>query len=91
MMYYKFFIIYSLSLKLSLQSYSITKKRAQKLELHRANNGPFKSLDDLLQIQNSKWVYKFYESIIHGKKRKNLKKFMSGLVVTPHTESNQKV
>lgn len=79
------------SLKLFSQRYSITEKRAQKLELHRANNGPFESLDDLLQVQNNKWVYKFYKSIIYGKKRKNPKKIMSGLIITPHTESDQKV
>lgn len=76
-----------------LLQYSITKKRAEKLELHRANDGPFKSLDDLLKIQsmNNKWVYNFYKSIICGKRKASPKKIMSGLVVTPqNTEADLK-
>ncbi|XP_018402154.1 PREDICTED: transcription elongation factor, mitochondrial-like [Cyphomyrmex costatus] len=70
-----------------LLQYSITKQRAQKLESYRETNGPFKSLDDLLQVQsmNNKCTYNFYKSIICGKKRKNPKKIMSGLVVTPQS------
>lgn len=90
-MYYKFLIIHLLLLKLFFQRYSITKKRAEKLELYRANNGPFESLDDLLELQNmkSKWVYNFYKSIICGK-RSLPKKIVSGLIVTPRG-TNQKV
>ncbi|XP_018365929.1 PREDICTED: transcription elongation factor, mitochondrial-like isoform X2 [Trachymyrmex cornetzi] len=76
-----------------LLQYSITKKRAQTLESYRENNGPFESLDDLLQVQNmnNRWIYNFYKSIIYGKKRKKPKKIMSGLVITPRsTENNHK-
>lgn len=85
-MYYKFSIVHLFSLKLFLQRYTITKKRAEKLELHRTNNGPFESLDDLLQVQNvnNKWIYSFYKSIICGKK-KTPRKIMPGLVVTPQS------
>ncbi|XP_077273882.1 transcription elongation factor, mitochondrial isoform X2 [Temnothorax americanus] len=84
-------VINSKSVK-DLAQYSITKKRAEKLELHRANNGPFESLDDLLQVRsmNNKCVYNFYKSIICGKK-KPPKKIMSGLVVTPqNTDTSQR-
>ncbi|XP_071562003.1 transcription elongation factor, mitochondrial [Temnothorax nylanderi] len=84
-------VINSKSMK-DLVQYSITKKRAEKLELHRANNGPFESLDDLLQVpsMNNKCVYNFYKSIICGKKRPP-KKIMSGLVVTPqNTDTSQR-
>jgi len=76
-----------------LQRYSITKKRAEKLELYRENNGPFESLDDLLQVQNmnNKCLYNFYKSIIYGKKKRSPKKIMSGLVITPQNTTNQKV
>ncbi|KAL0106115.1 hypothetical protein PUN28_016088 [Cardiocondyla obscurior] len=72
-----------------LLQYSITKKRAEKLELYRTNNGPFQSLEDLLEVQssNNKWVYNFYKSIIYGKKK--ISKIISGLVVTP-PNTNQK-
>ncbi|XP_011630409.1 transcription elongation factor, mitochondrial-like isoform X1 [Pogonomyrmex barbatus] len=68
-----------------LLQYSISEKRAQNLELHRANNGPFTSLEDLLQVKNmnKKCTYNFYKSIILGKKRIGPKKSMSGLVITP--------
>lgn len=86
----KFMIIYFLSLKLYLR-YSITKKRAQSLEDHRSNNGPYNSLEDLLQVKgiNNKCLYKFYKSIICGKK-KNPRKITQGLILTPKT-FNQKV
>ncbi|KYM80246.1 UPF0629 protein C17orf42 like protein [Atta colombica] len=72
-----------------LLQYSITKKRAQILESYRENNGPFESLEDLLQVQDikNKWIYNFYKSIIYGKKRKN-SKIMSGLVITPRNIGN---
>ncbi|XP_011876089.1 PREDICTED: transcription elongation factor, mitochondrial [Vollenhovia emeryi] len=74
-----------------LLKYSITKNRAEKLELLRANNGPFESLDDLLQIQsmNNKWVFNFYKSILCGKK-KPPKKIIPGLIATPQNTGNQK-
>lgn len=67
--------------------YSITKKRAENLEGHRANNGPYKSLEDLLQVKgiNNKSLYKFYRSIIFGKKRMQPKKVTRGLILTPKT------
>ncbi|EGI60314.1 PREDICTED: transcription elongation factor, mitochondrial-like isoform X1 [Acromyrmex echinatior] len=73
-----------------LLQYSITKKRAQKLESYRENNGPFESLDDLLQVKGMKnrWLYNFYKSIIYGKKRKNPKKTMSTLIITPRSIGN---
>lgn len=74
----------------ALLQYSITKKRAENLECHRANNGPYKSLEDLLQVKgmNDKCLYKFYKSIICGK-RTGPKKITRGLVLTPKP-SNQK-
>lgn len=74
-----------------MSRYSITKKRAENLECHRANNGPYKSLEDLLQVKgmNDKCLYKFYKSIICGK-RTGPKKITRGLVLTPKP-SNQKV
>ncbi|KAM0737219.1 Transcription elongation factor, mitochondrial [Formica fusca] len=73
-----------------LLQYSITKKRAQNLEHHRSNNGPYNSLEDLLQVKgiNNKCLYKFYKSIIYGKK-KSPRKITRGLVLTPKT-INQK-
>ncbi|XP_012539252.1 transcription elongation factor, mitochondrial isoform X2 [Monomorium pharaonis] len=76
-----------------LLQYSITKKRAEILELYRANNGPFESLHDLLKVKNmnNKYVYNFYKSILCGKKRATPKKIIRGLVVTPqNTKSNLK-
>lgn len=72
--------------------YSITKKRAENLEYYRANNGPYKSLEDLLQVKgiNNKCLYNFYKSIIYGKKRMQSKKVIQGLILTPKT-SDQKV
>jgi len=56
--------------------YSITEKRAQNLELYRASNGPYESLEDLLQVKgiNNKCLYNFYKSIIHGKKISDTKR-----------------
>lgn len=81
-MYYEFLIVHLFPLTLFLQRYSITKKHAKQIELYRANNGSFESLDDLLRVYsttNNKWIYNFYKSIIHGKK-KTSKKIISDLV-----------
>ncbi|KMQ90137.1 hypothetical protein RF55_10135 [Lasius niger] len=74
-----------------LLQYSITKNRAQSLECYRTNNGPYNSVEDLLQVKgmNNKCLYKFYKSIICGKKRTGPKKITRGLVLTPKT-TNQK-
>lgn len=76
-----------------LLQYSITKKRAENLECYRTNNGPYKSLKDLLQVKgmNDKCLYKFYKSIIHGKKRTGPKKITRGLVLTPKPSSQKDV
>ncbi|KAL6425177.1 hypothetical protein ACFW04_009438 [Cataglyphis niger] len=73
-----------------LLQYSITKKRAQSLEDHRTNNGPYNSLEDLLQVKgiNNKCLFKFYKSIISNKK-KSPRKITQGLILTPKT-FNQK-
>lgn len=88
--YYKFLIVFLFSLTLFLQRYSITKKRAEELELHRTKNGPFKSLDDLLQVKrmNNKCIHDFYKSIICGKK-KAPRKILSGLVATPRNTDHE--
>ncbi|XP_025073000.1 uncharacterized protein LOC105422643 isoform X2 [Pogonomyrmex barbatus] len=47
-----------------LLQYSISEKRAQNLELHRANNGPFTSLEDLLQdVNTALGIYVGYDMI----------------------------
>ncbi|XP_020293113.1 uncharacterized protein LOC109859353 [Pseudomyrmex gracilis] len=72
--------------KEDLLQYSITEKRVKNLELYRTDNGPYVSLEDLLKVKgmNNKCLYKFYKSIISGKK-KGLKKIKKGLVLTPQT------
>ncbi|XP_072743535.1 transcription elongation factor, mitochondrial isoform X2 [Anoplolepis gracilipes] len=67
----------------NLLQYSITKKRVQNLESHRANNGPYNSLEDLLQVKGitNKCLHTFYKSIICGKK-KSPRKITRGLVLT---------
>ncbi|EZA61181.1 Transcription elongation factor, mitochondrial [Ooceraea biroi] len=74
-----------------LLQYSITKKRAQTLESHRADSGPYKSLEELLQVKgmNNKCLYKFYKSIIYGKKRSESKKITRGLFLTPKTTGDE--
>ncbi|XP_050459899.1 transcription elongation factor, mitochondrial-like [Cataglyphis hispanica] len=73
-----------------LLQYSITKKRAQSLEDHRTYNGPYNSLEDLLQVKgiNNKCLFKFYKSIISSK-TKSPRKITRGLILTPKT-FNQK-
>lgn len=74
--------------------YSITKKRAQNLELYRSTNGPFSSLEELLQVNNMdhKNLYKFYASIISGKKKNTSRKAVRGLIITPKvTNDTEKV
>ncbi|GAB1866648.1 UPF0629 protein C17orf42-like protein [Camponotus japonicus] len=75
-----------------LLQYSITKKRAENLECHRANNGPYNSLEDLLQVKgiNNNCLHKFYKSIIYGKKR-TPKKITRGLILTPKTNDQKDV
>lgn len=75
-----------------MSRYSITKKRAQSLECYRTNNGPYNSVEDLLQVKgmNNNCLHKFYKSIVCGKKRTGPKKITRGLVLTPKT-TNQKV
>lgn len=72
-----------------MQRYSITKKRANDLELYRIDNGPYKSVEDLLLVKgiNDKCLFKFYKSIICGKKM-GPKKVSYGLVLTPKTVSD---
>lgn len=75
-----------------LLQYSITEKRAQKLESYRANKGSFESWEELLQVNtNNKWVYNFYKSIIIGKKKKKPKKILQGLVATPQNTDQKDV
>jgi len=71
-----------------LLRYSITKKRAQNLELYRTNNGLYKSLEDLLQIKgiNNKCLYKFYKSIIYNNKRN--RKVTRNLILTAKINDN---
>lgn len=92
--HYQLLIIDFLLLHLCTQRYSITKKCAQNLELHRANNGQYHSLEELLQVNgmNDTNLYKFYKSIVSGKKKKTSKKVTSDLVLTSKvTTDNQKV
>ncbi|XP_011143489.1 transcription elongation factor, mitochondrial-like [Harpegnathos saltator] len=75
-----------------LLQYSITKQRAQSLEIYRTNNGPYKSLEDLLKVKSisEKSLHKFLKSIINGDKKAS-KKITSGLVITPKVANgNQK-
>ncbi|XP_011255371.1 transcription elongation factor, mitochondrial isoform X2 [Camponotus floridanus] len=75
-----------------LLQYSITKKRAENLECHRANNGPYKSLEDLLQVKgiNNNCLHKFYKSIIYGNKG-TPKKITRGLILTPKANDQKDV
>lgn len=74
-----------------LLQYSITKKRAQSLESHRADSGPYSSLEDLLRVKgiDNKCLLKFYKSILCGKKNSASKKIMRGLILTPTTTSDR--
>ncbi|XP_032665582.1 uncharacterized protein LOC116841588 isoform X2 [Odontomachus brunneus] len=76
--------------KEDLLQYSITKKCAQNLALHRANNGQYDSLEELLQVNgmNDKNLYKFYKSIVSGKKKKTPRKVISDLVLTSKVTTN---
>lgn len=79
------------TVKLFTQRYSITKKLAQNLELHRVNNGPYSLLEDLCKVKgiNNKNLYKFYKSIILGKKITQHRKLTRGLVLTPKTNADK--